>query len=425
MRRAFPVTLLLGAALLTGCKAPGQTAQNNDLDAPPPKSTAIQVATVTAKSGALTVQRNVSATIGAQRDSKVAARVSGTVESVPVKVGTQVPAGAVVVQLDPTQQRQALQNAQLQLRQARISLEQAQSTAGQSGASLSAAVQSAQAALAQAQQKAQSAEKLYQVGGTSLSDLQAARSQLAQAQSTLAQARQNENQNGKSAQNSIPLQQVQVDTAQTAVNQAQENLSRTSVRAPFAGKVAEINVEVGEFATQGSTVFRLVDPGSIRAKFSVPASDARTLTNGAKLNVAYGGKTYAGQVVDSTGIAGTDRLVPIQASVEGGDQLPIGATTQVHYQTTLAQGVLLPSEAVQADTQGNAVYSVEAGKAKRRAVDVLAESNGQVTVNGVESGSKIISPVPASLQDGSSVQEGGAATRPAGSAATGPAGKTP
>ncbi|MFC4638451.1 efflux RND transporter periplasmic adaptor subunit [Deinococcus hohokamensis] len=414
MSRAGRSARLVGAALLTGtllsaCTPPGAAKKKNDLDAAPPKTTVISVRTVTATPGVLEVQRTAAATIRAERDSRVAAQSSGVVGRVLAREGEQVVAGAGVLQLDDTAQRQALETARLQLRQAQISLEQARTTRAQSGGALQSAVTSAEAALAQAQQNAASAEKLYALGGVSLADVQAARSALAQAQSSLAQARQNLVQNGRSAQNSIPLQQVQVQSAQVAVAQAQENLSRTVIRAPFAGTVALLLLQEGEFAAQGAAAFRLVDPGSVRVKFSVPASDAGALEDGATFNLGYGGRNYVARVVDSAGIAGSDRLVPVTARVEGGAALPVGAAAQARYRVVLGRGVLLPSSAVQADTDGNSVYRLDGGRARRQQVSLVAESAGRVAVAGLEPGAAVIQPVPASLQDGAPVKVTGAA----------------
>ncbi|MFC6751147.1 hypothetical protein [Deinococcus aquaticus] len=74
---------------------------------------------------------------------------------------------------------------------------------------------------------------------------------------------------------------------------------------------------MGEFAGQGSAVARLVDPGSIRAKFSVPSGDALALKDGARLNLGYGGVNYVAVVTGTPNIAGTNRLVPVTARVEG------------------------------------------------------------------------------------------------------------
>ena len=331
-------------------------------------------------------------------------------------------AGAVVVQLDDTQQQQALDNARLQVQQAQINLQQTRDSTANASTSLSAAVSSAEATLAQARQNAQSAETLYGLGGISLADLQAARATLAQAQSGLSAAKNNLTQNGRSAQGSVPLQQVALETAQAGVRQAEENLARTAVKAPFAGTVANISAKVGEFAGQGTPVFRLVDPGSIRAKFSIPSSDAFALTDGTQLNLGYGGVNYVATVQGSPGIAGSDRLVPITARIQGGEKLPVGAAAQVRYRANLGSGVLIPSSAVQVDDGENAVYVAADGKAERRVIRVIAESGGQLAVDGLEAGMGVINPLPASLQDGAAISVAGAASTAADGAREGETG---
>ncbi|WP_102128412.1 efflux RND transporter periplasmic adaptor subunit [Deinococcus planocerae] len=414
-RLALPLTLLL---LLAACSPGGQggadagsgaarpAATRNDLDAAPAKTTALAVRTVPARAGTLSVQRTASATIRADRDSNVAAQASGTVERVLAQEGDRVGAGQVVVRLDDTQARQALENARLQAQQAQISLEQARTNTGQATASLGAAVQAAEASLEKARQDAASAENLYGLGGISQADLNAARSALAQAESALAQARNNLSQNGRGGQSSLALLQTQLETARAGVRQAQENLTRTAVKAPFAGVIASLAVEVGEFAAQGSPVFRLVDENSVKATFNVSPADAAALQPGTRLNLGYGGTNYVAVVQDASGIAGSDRLVPVTARVQGGGSLPVGGTAQVRYRATLGNGVLVPTGAIQVEGGENAVYVAAQGTARRVPVTVVAESQGRVAVRGVTAGARVIFPVPPSLQDGASIRVG-------------------
>ncbi|GAA5534448.1 efflux RND transporter periplasmic adaptor subunit [Deinococcus aluminii] len=413
LRAALPLTLLLLLAACSpgGGKTAGQsttkttTTTQNNLDAAPAKTTALAVQTVPARAGTLTVQRTAAATLGADRDSQVAAQTGGTVTKVLAQEGEHVRAGQVVVRLDDTQQRQALENARLQVRQAQINLDQTRTNTGQASGSLQAAVQAAQANLQKARQDAASAASLYALGGISQADLTAARSAQAQAESQLAQARNNLAQNGKGGQGSLALLQVQLDQAQAGVQQAEENLARTQVRAPFAGVIASLAVEEGEFAGQGSPVFRLVDEGSLKATFSVTPGDAAALVPGTELTLSYGGANYVATVQDASGVAGKDRLVPVTARVRGGSNLPVGGTAQVRYRTVLGGGVLVPTAAIQVDGGENAVYVAEDGVARRVPVTVVAESQGRVAVRGLDAGAHVISPVPASLQDGASIRE--------------------
>lgn len=409
-RALLPLTLLL---FLTACSPGGgqggggqaSTSTGNNLDAAPAKTTALAVRTLAALGGTLTVERTLAATLRAARDSNVAAQTSGTVTQLLADEGDRVRAGQVVVQLDDTGARQALENARLQVQQAQINLEQTRTNTGQATTSLQAAVQAAEASLQKARQEAASAANLYSLGGISQADLTAARSAQAQAESALAQARNNLAQNGRGGQGSLALLQAQLESAQAGVRQAEENLARTGVKAPFAGVVVSRAVEVGEFAAQGSPVFRLVDPGSLKATFNVTPQDARALTPGSRLNLDYGGQTYLAVVQDATGVAGSDRLVPITARVEGGGKtLPVGGSAQVRYRATLGGGVLVPSGAVQTDGGENAVYVAEGGVARRVPVTVVAEAQGRVAVRGLSAGAQVISPVPPSLQDGARVR---------------------
>lgn len=390
-------------ALLSACKPQDKAAAGNDLDAVPQKSSAVVVKVTPVQSGQLSASRVASATVTAERDSRVATPAGGTVQRVLVSEGETVGGEQAVIQLDDTTQRQALETAQLQVNQAEIALRQAQSTARGSGGTLDAALRSAQAALSQAQANADSVGELARLGGVSQAEVDAAQAQLAQAQSAVAQARQNLAQNGQSAQNSVPLQQAQLQSAQAAVRQAQTNLARTVVRAPFAGTVADVLVQEGEYAAPGSAVFRLVDSGTLRVKFNVPSAEAAALSRGATFNLGYGGRNYVGRVIDSSGIAGSNRLVPVTAVIEGGAALPVGATANARYTAVLGRGTLVPSGAVTSSGGGNAVFVVRDGRAVRQDVNVIAESGGRVAVSNLEAGTEVVSPVPGGLQDGVAV----------------------
>ena len=131
--------------------------------------------------------------------------------------------------------------------------------------------------------------------------------------------------------------------------------------------------------------------------------DAAALTEGVKFNLTYGGKSYVATVVDSAGIAGQNRLVPITATIEGGQDLPVGATARASYRAKLGDGLLIPSAALQVEGGENAVYTVKSGRSQRQVVDVVAESGNQLAVSGLEEGDAVISPLPAGVQDGAKV----------------------
>ncbi|MFC6591541.1 efflux RND transporter periplasmic adaptor subunit [Deinococcus lacus] len=355
------------------------------------------------RGGQLRVERTATATLEAGRVSDVAAQASGVVREWQVPEGGRVTTGQVVAVLDDTDYRQALQNAELQAQQARVSLEQTGSSTASAAASLQASVSAAQAGLSRARQDLSGAEAVYAAGGLSLSEVQAARERVAQAESQLAQAQNQLTQNGRGQQGNLELLRAQLRTAEAGVVQAREKLAQTEVKAPFAGIVSEHLVQVGESAGQGSPVFRLVDPASLRASFRVPPADAAELPSGQALNLSYGGQNYVATVLPGERVAGKDRLVPVRARVEGGVDLPLGAGAQVRYRVNLGNGTLIPSRALQVDGGENSVFVAEGNVARRLPVSVVAEAGGDVAVEGISPGAALIYPVPNSLQDGARV----------------------
>ena len=444
--RRLPLALLLCAPLLlVACQKPGtagtatqatatQTTatqaapKGNDLDAAPPKTTALQVKVVAATAGSLNVSRTASGTVKSSRDSNVAAQASGAVGRLLAQVGDRVEAGQAVVTLDDTALRDAVNSAQLQLQSAQINLQQGSRNTGQNSGQLRTSVASAQANLSKAQQQQAANRDLYGLGGISRSDLIASQAALAQAQSELAQARNALNQNGQGGTLSLPLLQNQVAQARASLSQAQSNLSKATIRAPFAGVIAALPLGVGEYVQTGSTAFRLVDTSALSVDFGVSPAEAAGLPTGTPLNILYGDRKLTGRVKEGDRVAGTDRLVPISVRLDGvstdgapgtGGSLPVGAAVQVRYTLKLGGaggstgvGLKVPVSAIQ-QTGGSTVVFVNAGGvARQTTVGIVAESGDSAVVSGLKEGDRVISPIPPSLADGAPVTTGSAGAQP-------------
>ncbi|WP_261664168.1 efflux RND transporter periplasmic adaptor subunit [Deinococcus sp. Marseille-Q6407] len=402
--------LLLSALLpaLGGCRPAepaAEPAPRVDVSAPPPKVTAQPVQVLVAERGALRAERRVTGSAEASRTSSVAALTSGALLGYDVAEGQSVAAGGVVARLDDTDARQAVQNARAQLEQARISEQSARQSLSENAGALEAAVTAAQSSLDLSQRELRRAEDAGDA--TPAAQLEAARDRVTQARAGLAQAQAqlaaNRAGTGGTGAN-LELLRSQVQSAQAAVTQAEDRLGRARVTAPFAGVVSKQLVQPGEFAAQGSPVFRLVDASAIRAAFSVPPQDAAQLSPGTRMNLGYGGTNYVAVVEGGERIAGEDRQVPLRARIQGGRDIPLGASVQIRYRLELADGVLVPSRAINVSGAENYVYVAEGGVARRVPVTVQAESDGRVAVSGLPDGARLIYPVPSSLRDGSKVQ---------------------
>ncbi len=418
--------LICGPLLLAACQRPATTATAttasgtaqtipasstpaaNNLDAAPSKTTTLQVQVVPASAGSLTVSRSASGTVKASRDSNVASQASGAVARVLLQVGDRVSAGQAIVALDDSALLESVQAARLQLQNAQINLTQAERNTGQNGTQLRASLSSAQASLAKARQTETANRDLYALGGISRSDLISSQAALAQAESDYAQASNSLNQNGQGGSVSLPLLRNQVQQAQASLTQAQTSLARATVRAPFAGVIADLPVSAGEFVQTGATAFRLVDTSALSVDFKVAPEDAAGLPTGTPVNISTGDQKLTGKVKEGDRVAGTDRLVPISVRLDAppAGNLPVGGAVQVRYRVNLggSSGLQVPVSAIQQNGGSNVVFTEVGGVARQTDVGILAESGERAVVSGLNSGDRVISPIPPSLADGSLVQ---------------------
>ncbi|RDI95808.1 efflux RND transporter periplasmic adaptor subunit [Meiothermus sp. QL-1] len=384
-------------AFLAGC-GPRRPAQETSA----PRENNVRVRVVEAQVGRLSISRTTGATLAPIRESQVGATASGKVLAVLVREGSRVGAGQVVLRLDPVNAQTALTNAELALEQARINLARAERSTAASLAPLQASLESALANLRAAERRYQEGQQLYQAGALAQVELVGLEAAYNQAKAAADNARENLARAQRASQEDLALLRLQVRQAENQLAQARRALSDTEVRAPFAGVVAEVFVNPGEFVAAGQRVFRLADTSRLEASFRLPPEEAAALPIGTTLSLGYGGQTYPARVSRSSKVPGTDRLVELTAEVEG--SLPPGASAQVRYNLNLAEGVLLPAGALRTEGRSTFVFVVQEDRAVRTPVRVLGDSGAQVAVEGVERGARVIFPVPTSLSDGDRVE---------------------
>ncbi|HKI56287.1 MAG TPA: efflux RND transporter periplasmic adaptor subunit [Trueperaceae bacterium] len=413
---ALSVTLALTLAACGGKKATGGAGGNQTAPAAgqtagtsaSPSSQPVDVRSVrvvTPKQGDLTAQRSASVTVDPDKSSLVAAGTSGRVARVLHNVGSTVKAGETVVQLDTTSLELQVQNAQTALASARINLAKAEKSSGEGLTQAQAALAAAQSQLDGAQKQVDSGRKLYAAGGISATDLDNLQTQLAQAKSAYQQAQNGVDQAKRGQTDDLQLQKLQVQQAQIQLDQAQHTLSEASITAPFDGVVADMRVSEGEFVGTGGTVFRLVSTGTQLAKFDVPPQDAQQLAAKGLVYVSYGGLDYAAQVIRSSEVPGSSRLVELTARLyPAKTRIPTGATAQLNYQVTLGSGQLIPADAIQTNNGESTVLLAKDGVAVQTRVDLVAEVGGQAAVQGLPDGAQVIEPVPSDLLPGAHVK---------------------
>ncbi|MGA2639514.1 MAG: HlyD family efflux transporter periplasmic adaptor subunit [Spirochaetia bacterium] len=413
-RRIIPFTaaIVLLLAVLVGCGGGGQAASGQPggsgqnmrpagQQRPGVRVSAIPVQAVTIHVGPLKTTNDTAGTVVPVTLSSVASQVAGVVSAVPRQPGDWVKAGATVVQLDDSQLKLSVQNAEASLANARINYQIGQDNVDQDNPKLQLQVQSAQSALASAQKNYDSQKALYAIGGISASVLDTANSQLQQAQANLEAANTALEQNKKSGTQTLAQLKLAIDMSQNALQIAQLNLQYAVIKAPFAGQIAAINVTPGMYVSLSTAVFVLVS-AEREISFNVPPADAATLPVGAILHFTYLGKDYPVRVSQAPS-APINGVVPMIADLRSAP-LQYGAVGTVTYSLSLASGALIPIAALQVNEDQNYVFSIAEGKVTTRPITILAESGTTAAVAGIEEGVQVVLNPPPGLLPGAAVQ---------------------
>jgi membrane fusion protein, multidrug efflux system len=169
----------------------------------------------------------------------VSARITGTVTKVAVSENDFVRAGAVLVELDPTDYRLALEHAKAQLAAARAQAEATRMAVAAQGEQFRAAVANAQAGLQLAEPHLSQAEaQLRMSGQTSPAQIAQARAQVTTAQANVQAAKSDLDTAGRNmgrdrtllSQGAISAQQLDTDTATYESARARYQASQDALR---------------------------------------------------------------------------------------------------------------------------------------------------------------------------------------------------
>lgn len=206
-----------------------------------------------------------------------------------------------------------------------------------------------------------------------------------------------------------------VDYAFQVARQEQEAaaylLSRTEIRAPFAGIVSERLVKEGARVKPSDPVFSLVSRASLIAKIFLPEKDVLDLQIGDPVMMALnaiddapfrGEISLISPVVDpNTGTVKVTVKVPkIPGNVRPGSFVTVNIVRETH---TLA--LTVPRKALIRDLQENFVFVVNGEEASKRKVVIGFEENGYVEIlSGLEDGERIVTVGQGGLKDGTPVE---------------------
>ncbi len=241
------------------------------------------------------------------------------------------------------------------------------------------------------------------------SELQA---QLIQAQSREKLAEDNENR-AKLLLEKEAISQQEYDVAhadyesakaQTALIRAQ--IAKTTVHAPFSGKVGLRSVSEGEYLTPTTIVANLMNVNPVKILFSVPEKYSSQIRNGQGLKFSVSGsdtKYHAEIYAIEPGVDAATRTINIRAMADNAEgKLFPGSFARIELPLErIMEAVLVPTEAVIPVQNGKQLFLFKDGIASAVSVEAENRTRSDVLVNsGVAIGDTVLISGIMSLKDG-------------------------
>lgn len=289
-RRRLRILVLVGALGSLGATAWGV----NRMVSPSVALDQIRVSQVHRGSIANTI--NAAGVVIPISETQVSSPIQSRVARVVARPGQEVKAGELLLELDDTVLRVAVDNLREQVAQQENRVESLQLAMTQKLKQVASDIELMQLDLESAQVKLGRYERLGKSGAFSASDLDAARLAVKRSEIELRQKRESVADTRRATATDMEGARLQKSIYEKQLAQQQELLAQTRVRAPFDGMLSWVLTDEGASVTAGQLVAKVSRLHSYRVEATVSDFYARYLAPGQAVRVGYSGQVLAGRV---------------------------------------------------------------------------------------------------------------------------------
>jgi RND family efflux transporter MFP subunit len=387
-----PALFLFSAALAVGSLSACRADVSTEAAAAAPAPLAVQTAAV--ESRAVDRYLAVTGSLMADEQAEVSAETAGRVVATPIERGAPVQQGTLLARISPAETSAQLQEAEANAAQieARLALTEGQPFDPKQVPD----AMNAKAALDFAEGEFNRVRSLLDQKVVSQSEFDQRRTQVEAAR-----------QQYQMALNSAQQSYRSLEAARARVALSRKAVADTSVRAPFAGLVAERAVSVGDYVTRGARVATVVRVDPLRLELTIPEQSVSLIKVGlpVKLTVdAYPGEVFDAKVrFVSPTLRSDQRALTVEAVAANRDsRLKPGmfATARIS-QPGGAPALLVPAAAVETVAGTSRVYVVKENRVDERIVTLGLTVGDRVEItSGVANGEIVAAEPKGRLADG-------------------------
>ena len=185
------------------------------------------------------------------------------------------------------------------------------------------------------------------------------------------------------------------------------NLASEGIKAEFAGIITECNIIEGAPVVQGTQLLTLESSDKVKITFNASKHDLENLEVGQKVDITIAGNQYEGEVSKINRMAQLNQsgaaMVGAEVHIKNPDEkIILGLNAKLFIYTDSAKDALvIPSEAINADRDGDFVYVVENGIIVKRPVVCGISTDTQVQIlEGIGENDEIVLSALTNLEEG-------------------------
>ena len=194
----------------------------------------------------------------------------------------------------------------------------------------------------------------------------------------------------------VETYKLSVNNIQADMNIVQTGISRTTLRAPFSGKLGLRNISIGAYITPATTISTLRKISQLKLEFTVPEKYGVGMKPGGQVQFGMenNGKTYSAKIIATeNNIAEATRSLSVRAIVTNADaQLIAGAFVKV--KIALGENnaaLMIPSQAVIPKARNKQVIVYRSGLASMETVTTGIRDSSMVEItSGLKAGDTVL-----------------------------------
>ncbi len=242
------------------------------------------------------------------------------------------------------------------------------------------------------------------------------RAQLAQAKTKEGLASENERraklllEKEAISQEEYDVARADYKLAQSQIQLIQAQIAKTSVKAPFSGKIGLRSISPGTYITPSLLVAKLVNISQLKITFSIPEKYANQVKPNSNLSFTVAGSTekYTAKIYAiEPEIQIETRTLQVRAVAENKDgKLLPGTFANVELPLDIIKdAIVIPSEAIIPVQNGKKVLISNNGKAKEVMVETATRTDASILVlSGLKAGDTLLTTGVMSLKEDDAVK---------------------